>query len=548
MSTIRNILWISYEDISPRLGCYGDPVAQTPNLDRFASEGCLYRQATCTAPICAPSRAAVITGMYAPAIGCHHMRTSRVSPDLPELPTPYEAVPPPHVKTLSEYLRSRGFFCTNNGKNDYQFGDPASAWDLKDRCLGRIDTPEGRAHFERVHWRQRPDPSQPFFAVFNLGLTHESGQWPQAAGRVPAVTNPDDVRVPPYLPDTPASRQALAQQYDHIAYNDQILGELLQQLEDDGLADSTAVFMWSDHGEGLPRRKSWPYFSGSHVPLIVRAPGFAPGSVIDEIASLIDLAPTVLDLLKLPIPAHMQGQSLADTSQPARTLAFSHRDRIGESYDHVRAVHDRRFTYLRNRYPYQGRGPMQAYRHKHPIFQELYRLERDGALQPEQRWLFAEQRPTEELYDRETDPHELNNLAANPAYAADLTRLRQALDSWQIEIGDMGDIDELEMVRRWYPDGTQPVTGAPMLAAISAEHDGTVSVSGDSVRVPTPGRLLVQSATQGASVEISIDDGPWRIAPTGLTLEPGTYQLRARAHRYGYAPSDERAWSVTMTG
>ena len=243
----------------------------------------------------------------------------------------------------------------------------------------------------------------------------------------------------------------------------------------------------------------------------------------------------------------MQGQSLIASDQPARSLAFGHRDRIGESYDHVRSVFDRRFTYVRNRYPYQGRGPLQAYRHRHPIFQELYRLERDGALTPDQRWLFAESRPVEELYDRDADPHELHNLADDPAFADDLTRLRTALDSWQRETGDMGDIDEFEMVRRWYPDGTQPQTAAPMLALISAAHAGTESVPADIVTAPAPARLIIQSATQGASVEVSIEEGPWRVQPNALTLGPGSYDLRARAIRYGYAPSDERSWRLTIT-
>ena len=149
------------------------------------------------------------------------------------------------------------YFCTNNGKDDYQFGSPESVWDINSRrCIGEIESPEGRAHFDSAHWRRRTDPNQPFFAVFNLGYTHESGQWAECAGRVAEVTDRAAVRLPAYLPDTPASRQSLAQQYDHIAHNDRIVGEILQQLADDGLADETAVFIWSDHGEGLPRRKA----------------------------------------------------------------------------------------------------------------------------------------------------------------------------------------------------------------------------------------------------------------------------------------------------
>jgi len=183
---IRNVLWISFEDTSPHFGCYGDPVAQTPNVDRLAADGRLYEQATCTAPVCAPSRCAIITGMYAPAIGCHQMRTGGTKAGLPEMPIPYQAVPPAYVKGFPEYLRARGFFCTNNGKTDYQFGDPTSIWDLNEAT--------SEDELERVHWRRRPDPEQPFFAVFNLGMTHESGQWP-SKHLAPAVTDPAEVEV-----------------------------------------------------------------------------------------------------------------------------------------------------------------------------------------------------------------------------------------------------------------------------------------------------------------------------------------------------------------
>ena len=157
-----NILWISFEDTSPRYGCYGDPVARTPNVDRLAAAGCRYPNGFSTSGVCAPARCAVITGMYAASIGGHHMRTSHTNQHTPELPTPYEAVPPHYVRCFTEYLRAVGYYCTNNVKTDYQFVPPATAWDEL--------SPE-------AHWRNRPDPDQPFFAVFNPTTTHESGMW-----------------------------------------------------------------------------------------------------------------------------------------------------------------------------------------------------------------------------------------------------------------------------------------------------------------------------------------------------------------------------------
>ena len=247
-----NILWISFEDTNPFYSCYGDPIARTPNLDRLASEGCIWTNAFSTAGVCAPARSAIITGVYPISAGTHHMRTTHTNRFVPNLPTPYSAVLPHYVRCFTEYLRATGYYCTNNFKTDYQFDPPITAWD---ECS------------PKAHWRNRPDPDQPFFAVFNPTRTHESGMWPE---KCPEITfDPDDIRVPPYFPDTPKVREAMARMYTNIEYCDRILGELLAQLEEDGLAENTVVFHWSDHGP-LPRGKRWLYDSGIHVPLIVR--------------------------------------------------------------------------------------------------------------------------------------------------------------------------------------------------------------------------------------------------------------------------------------
>jgi arylsulfatase A-like enzyme len=283
-----NILWISCEDISPRLGCYGDAVARSPNLDRLADEGMLFKHVYTVAPVCAPNRSGIITAMYPTTIGTHHMRTTHREEGLP---TPYSAVPPPYVKTFTEYLRAAGYYCTNNSKTDYQFATPVTAWD---EC--------GR----KAHYRHRPDKDQPFFAVFNFTTTHESRNWPD-----PEETEPSGVEVPPYYPDTLTVRKDIARLYDNIAKMDQQAGETLKQLQEEGLADNTIVFFWSDHGDGLPRAKRWLYDSGTHVPMIIRWPGrIEPGSVNEDLVSSIDLGPTVLSLAGVNVPAHMQG--LAD--------------------------------------------------------------------------------------------------------------------------------------------------------------------------------------------------------------------------------------------
>src|SRR5687767_9518276 len=227
-----NIVWISNEDMSPRLGAYGDALARTPVLDRLARESVRYTHAFTTAPVCAPSRAAIITGMYQTTIGAQHMRTTEDR--VPELPGPYLAVPPFYVKAFPEYLRAAGYFTSNRAKTDYQFGVPFTIWD----DLG----PD-------AHWRNRADKSQPFFSVFNIQVTHESQIFPTSPARKgkPLVTDPSKLQVPPYYPDTPLVREELARMYDNIADMDAEVGQILKQLEDDGLADRTIVFYWSDH-------------------------------------------------------------------------------------------------------------------------------------------------------------------------------------------------------------------------------------------------------------------------------------------------------------
>ena len=527
-----NILWVSFEDTNPRYGCYGDPVARTPNLDRLAAAGCRWTHCFSTAGVCAPARSAVITGMYPVSIGTHHMRTSHVQKETPELPTPYSAVVPHYVKCFTEYLRAAGYYCTNNAKTDYQFDPPLTAWD----DLG----PE-------AHWRNRPDPGQPFFAVFNPLRTHESGMWPEYCPEL--TVDPRDVVLPPYFPDTPKVREAMARMYTQIGKSDGTLGELLAQLEEDGLAENTVVFHWSDHGP-LPRGKRWPYDAGIRVPLIVRWPGGLPAaSVRGDLVSTIDLGPTVLSLAGVPIPRHLQGRAfLGPQAAPAREYVFASRDRHDTAYDMVRAARDRRFKYIRHYRPELPYLLWILYRNRHPIVQELWRLHAAGELDAVQSLLFRP-RPPEEFYDTEQDPHEVRNLAGDPGFAADLERLRAALDAWQDEAGDLGrEMSEAEMVRRWYPDGRQPETAAPVLIPICGENPGLEPVAGEAA-FTAPVLLQLHSATQGASIAYTLETGDrprWLLYTVPLRLSPGATTVRARAVRIGYRESRETRLTVTV--
>lgn len=527
-----NILWISFEDTSPFYGCYGDSVARTPNLDRLATQGCRWSRSFSTAGVCAPARSAVITGMYPISIGTHHMRTKHMNSATPELPTPYSAVIPHYVRCFSEYLRAEGYYCTNNAKTDYQFDTPLTAWD---ECSSE------------AHWRNRPNPDQPFFAVFNLTRTHESGMWPENCPD--PKFDPDDMQLPPHFPDTPKVREAMARMYTNIERNDRDLGDLLQQLEDDGLADNTYVFHWSDHGP-LPRGKRWPYDSGIHAPLIARGPDIQAGIVKGDLVSTVDLGPTMLSLSGIEIPHHMQGRAfLGPQAAPPRDYIYASRDRYDESYDMVRAVRDKRFKYIRNLRPDLPYLLWIPYRNRHPILQEMWRLHLKGELEGPQTLMFRYPRPVTELYDTDADPHEINNLAGDPSYAAELERLSAALDAWLEDVGDMGEMSETEMVRQWYPDGKQPQTAAPLVIPICADNPGIEpTLEGGAFKPP----MLIQlhCATQGASIAYrfeSEDDPRWRLYTRPFQLDPGATLLRARAIRIGYRESDETLTAFTLS-
>ena len=504
-----NILWITCEDISPDLGCYGDPVAQTPNLDAFASEGVRYSNAFSVSGVCAPSRSCLITGMYPTGIGTHHMRT-RTHDNCPWLPKPYQAVIPPCVKGFPEYLRVAGYYCTNRRKTDYQFGEPMTIWD---DCSNT------------AHYRNRLK-GQPFFSVFNYTITHESKI------RVPldkkAITDLTKIELPPYYPDTPVIRNDWARYYDNIATMDSQVGELLKQLEEDGLAENTIVFFFSDHGRGLPRAKRWIYDSGIHVPLMIRWPGhIKPGIVCDDLVSFVDFGPTVLSLAGVQILSHIQGQAfLGKQASPPRKYIYAARDRMDEQYDFIRCVRDKKFKYIRNFMPEKPYALEIPYRDKMPTMQEMRRLNADDKLKGPEKLFFRETKPVHELYDITTNPHEINNLADKPEYQNDLERLQKALKEWMDRVHDMGDIPEKEMVEKMWPGGVQPETAKPSINPNGGSFKGSVTIK-------------LSCATEGASIAYTTDEGDnphWLLYSKPVKLNKSC-TVRAKAIRYGYKHS-----------
>ena len=422
-----NVLWISAEDISPHLGCFGDDQAITPYLDQLATEGVRYTRAFTTAGVCAPCRSGIITGMYQTTLGTQHMRCNA------ELPS--------HIKPFPTYLRDAGYYCTNNSKQDYQFRTPAGTWD---RSSGK------------AHWRGRKD-GQSFFAVFNFTGCHESGI--ASASKYASVTknlkadqrqDPKQLKLPPYYPDTQIVREDWKRNYELITAMDAWAGNLIQQLKDDGLYEDTIIFFWSDHGVGLPRAKRWLYDSGTHIPLIVRIPAKyrvkgqgMPNAITDELVSSIDFGPTVLSVAGIDVPDHVQGRAfLGKGLSPERDYVYGARDRMDERYDIIRMVRDKRFKYIRNYEPLKTFYQYMNTPEKGATMGVLRTMHEAGKLPPAAEYLFSPTKPVEELYDCNADPYEINNLAADPKFADVLKQMRTAHMAWVKDTKDLGLIPE----------------------------------------------------------------------------------------------------------
>lgn len=499
-----NILWISCEDISPNLGCYGDDYASTPNLDQLAREGARFARAFTPAGVCAVMRSGHITGVYPISQGSQHMRSNIV------LPT--------GVKCFPEYLRAAGYFCTNKSKTDYQFAPPKTVWDR-----------QGNNHND---WQDRA-PGQPFFSVINLTISHESqirhGEKTHAAvlDRLSADQHHDPNEagkyLPPIYPNTPEARKDWAWYADNISEMDRQTGLILQQLEADGLADNTIVVFWSDHGRGLPRGKRWIYDSGTHVPFIVRWPGHVqPGSVRPDLVSTQDLAPTILSVAGVDVPDYMQGRVIVgNESEPEPDYLFFHRDRMDEAYELMRAARDRRYRYIRNYRVGRTYAQNIDYMNKMPTLVDLRQMHVDGQLTQAQSRFFRTHKSAEELYDLEKDPHETVNLAWMPEHRERTARMRHALEAWQNDIVDLGLVPEPIMMERMRPDDEVKTVSAPN---ISLEKN----VSGMLLKLTT--------ATDGASIQFRRDAGDWKLYTGPAEVKAGE-SIEAMACRAGYRDS-----------
>jgi uncharacterized sulfatase len=433
-----NILWVTSEDNGPALGCYGDAFADTPNIDGIAAKGMIYERAWSAAPVCAPARTTIISGVYPPSMGAEHMR-SQV--DMPAF-----------MKMYPQFLREAGYYCTNNSKTDYNLAQPTQGPAGKPGKVWDDSSNKG-------HWRNR-QAGQPFFAIFNFTTTHESQI--RARPHKP-VHDPAKVRVPAYHPDTPEVRLDWAQYYDKITQMDGQVGGILKQLKADGLDNDTIVFYYGDHGPGMPRCKRWPYNSGLRVPMVVHfpekykhlaPPEYKVGGVSKRLVSFVDLAPTLLSIVGVKPPEWMQGGAFAGKYvAKAPQYLFGFRGRMDERYDMVRSATDGRYVYLRQYMPHKIYGQHVSYMFQTPTTQKWKEFYEAGKLNAGQR-RFWEKKSPQELYDLQTDPDEVNNLADSPEHRDILQKLREAQQQWVREIRDIGFLPEDEIHSR--SAGTTP--------------------------------------------------------------------------------------------
>jgi arylsulfatase A-like enzyme len=520
-----NILWLTFEDSSPHLGCYGDKNANTPTLDALAARGMKYKRAWSNAPVCAPARTCIISGRWAPADGSEHMRS--------EVPMPegHQMYP--------QLLKAAGYYCTNNSKEDYNLVKPSGVWDES----------SGQAH-----WSKRK-PDQPFFAIFNYTKSHES----QIRARPHTlIHDPAKVEVPAYHPDTPDVRRDWAQHFDNVTSVDGVIAEALAELDKAGLTEDTIIFSYADHGTGMPRGKRWTYNSGLQVPFIVYFPekwkhlapkDYAKGGTSDRLISFIDLAPTALSLVGVKPPDYMQGRAFAgEHLADARKYSFGFRGRMDERYDMMRSATDGRYVYVRHFYPH-----LPAAQHVNYMFEQAttvvwHDLFKQGKLDEAQAYVWKP-KASEELYDLETDRWEVKNLAADPAHKTKLDEMRTALSNWMEEVRDLGLIPEAQRLKEaagrspkdhYASDDVFPVKD--VLAAALKSTDRSVDSSAEATSSPMAATRFW--GAQGALLRGKVDS-----ALTKLLQDESSSVSTAAAEAlalHGDAEQQAAAWKVLL--
>ena len=415
-----NILWIYIEDMSPWIGCYGDPVNKnaTPTIDALAADGVMFKRCYVPAPVCSPCRSALITGAYQTTIGVHNHRSSRTEEAAIHLPK--------DVTTIPEIFRNAGYQTFNAGKDDYNF--------MYDRQGLYGNTGDKR---DFAAWRSL-DKDKPFFGQIQLAGGKSN------AKAVNNKVNPDLMTPPPYYPSTSLFRELKAHHYNTIRQTDSDTKIILDNLKADGLLEKTIIVWFTDHGDNQSvRAKQFCTEAGTHVPLIITGPHKAlkAGTVRDELVSALDISATSLALAGLKLPSYFESEDLFAKNFKPRTYVISARDRCDYTIDHSRAVRTKNFRYIRNFMT--DRTLLQPqYRDNKEIVKTLRKGHAEGSLPALTEQIFFGPRPAEELYDHRNDPHEINNLVENPAYEKELKRHRKILNDWIRKTDDKGQYSE----------------------------------------------------------------------------------------------------------
>lgn len=532
-----NVVLILAEDMTPRLGAYGDPNAVTPNIDELAKESVVFTHAFTMAGVCAPSRAGLITGVPQHATGLQHMRTATYS-------HPYLGVPPAWVKGYPELLRRAGYFTYVDTKTDYQFSNgysdvgPFTLWDAHGNYSNLDDLRVPAA------WQNYDLKGKPFYINFNPQITHESGlltleNAPKAFRALPKIwdklrsfytqvnINPAELRIDPYWQDTSEVRKELALFYRNINVMDQQVGNIVARLKHDNLWDNTIVIFAADNGDGLPRHKREGYDSGTHVPLIMHVPEkYRPtgwkksGEKDNRLVSFEDLAPTILGFTRSPVPVYMQGVNMSADNAPYREYVFSSRGRMDNVALRSYYVRSKDYQYVQN-FDTTANGVNIDFRNALVTAQVLNSGHKTKTLSQEQENWFAE-KPREELYDLRRDPWQLNNIADENSSIARVDIFREKLEQWRNQTNDTSIISEAQMV-----EDLQDATGrARITLAPVAEIN------------PVTDKLFIVSRTEGASLGYSFDDTNWAIYTEALKVPKEVKTVAIKAVRYGWKESN----------
>lgn len=426
-----NILWITSEDNGVKwVSCYGGTNADTPAIDQLAAEGFRYTHCFDNAAVCAPTRSCWITGMYGISNGTQPMRSRNV-------------IPHDIIKYYPDLLKKAGYHTSNPGKTDYNIGgrEDKECWDFK-----------GGKGKSQYGWRARK-PGQPFFAVVNIGDSHES----RAHGSVEnPPKDPAQMKLFSYHPDLPEIRKNYAKYAGAVENMDRKVQAAVDALKKDGLYEDTIIVYNSDHGGVMPRSKRFCYASGIHCPLVVRIPekmkhlypAAKPGMTVDRIVSFVDMPKTWLSLAGADIPDTFQGTVfLGDNIETRPQYHLGFRERADERLDHVRMIRDERYAYHKNYYPFAPAGQHLAYLWKAPATPAWEQHHRDGKTD-EVTGRFFRPRVSDEFYDNDTDFDNVNNLISDPEHQSKIAELKIALRKQQLELFDSGLLPEKMRERR----------------------------------------------------------------------------------------------------